>query len=240
MAIKTVKFILLFAITASNINMNVWAERPPKDFLASSQCTAKCLLNSFDVEGCRESCVNSTSTMKIGSCPDEDDNGFDFMMSLRNCSDICHRNDYECPDDFKCCKVSACSYDCRKAEFGDFTKDFQELPCMAENVVLKNEPQFSTVSFNWDMCDEGNAFPYVFSVESRNHLGPTLNISQFGEFRLQKYYVWKKARSPYTTHYHSTVRFKAGRFYQMRIASVNFKGTRGYAYSNPFKLDRGK
>lgn len=241
MAKKSIKFILLFAVFANSIRMNFGAKSNPKDFLVQSQCTARCLEKRRDIPFCRQSCANETSTMKLGGCPEIDDDGIDFMMNLRNCSNTCHENDYECPDDFKCCKVSGCSFDCRKPEFGEFATNYAKQPCMPESAeIVEMEPYESDASFNWKLCDEEVTTPTVFSVESRNHIGPKLNISQFSEFQLHPYHIYgvRGGATSIINRYMSKVRLKGGRFYQFRIASINKEGSRGYAYSNSFILKR--
>lgn len=242
MSVKVLKFVILFAVLVDQ------GLSKAVDNLMVTKCTANCLIRNRDVAGCRAFCKKQMALVKSGDCPEHDLSHFKGKQDLedyfRDCDSTCKKSDFECPELQKCCKMNACSYQCVDPEH-DYQKIANFLPSMPVNVSLECDKKKDRGILRWVLPIYSTAYPILFAVESKNCAGPELNFANMEnetctEFEEHSYELISQSRLYNAAEYRVKVKLRAGRFYQFRIAAVNFKGTLGYIHSSYAKLDRGE
>ncbi|KAJ8310693.1 hypothetical protein KUTeg_012558 [Tegillarca granosa] len=164
---------------------------------------------------------------KSGRCPVQS-NVQNFGVE---CTQEC-RNDGQCPDVNKCCKVG-CGYTCVKPEYSRH----DGLNPVPQNVETIERRQGRAVRVHWDMpMGTNNASrreSTLFVVQMRRTLNSVRGIPIWNEKS-----TWTDVKM---THHHGVVisRVIPGHYYQFRVASVNEHGSKGFSVpSTIFKSSR--
>lgn len=119
------------------------------------------------------------------------------------------------------------------------------LPPVPVHVILRDAGRsIRMAEIQWDLAvEEEDSSATYYVVESRHHIG----IS-FAERKLENDWQNHKATMVYEIkrtgnlkRFVGELKLKPGRWYQVRVAAVNEKGTRGYStISKEFQLSRSK
>lgn len=213
------------------------ANRRHTDNLLIARCRSKCT-NTNDKMMCESTCIRdyleNSSYKKYGDCPRDPQNRLQAI-----CLDTCQSTDYHCPGVEKCCPHS-CGMSCQ-SPIG--LNKVPGLPAVPVYVNLREAGRsIRMAEIHWDVAveeEESSATYYV--VESRHHIG----IS-FAERKMENDWQNHKATMIYEIkragnlrRFVGELKLKPGRWYQVRVAAVNEKGTRGYSVvSKEFQLSR--
>lgn len=202
------------------------------DRLRWAQCYSRCcMMNPNKTENCENFCLKEIVNLKSGFCPKVDMTK-NFINFVRDCNNTCGNDDHKCPGAQKCCKFSSCGWKCHEPIIP--TEGIPQAPYKFR-VVEKNE----MVLVKWEEYVDQLLNFTMYVLESRNHIGVTYNESQMSNFRQHKVlgHAWETLGL--LKKISQIVHIKAGRFYQFRLATVNYLGSLGFQYSNVLKLQRG-
>lgn len=203
-------------------------------------CIKPCDTDTTDILSCSDLCAASqieclvsclfladSDIHKSGRCPVQS-NVQNFGVE---CTQEC-RNDGQCPDVNKCCKVG-CGYTCVKPEYSRH----DGLNPVPQNVKTSERRQGRAVRVHWDMpMGTNNASrreSTLFVVQMRRTLNSVRGIPIWNEKS-----TWTDVKM---THHHGVMisRVIPGHYYQFRVASVNEHGSKGFSVpSTIFKSSR--
>lgn len=213
------------------------ANRRHTDNLLIARCRSKCT-NTNDKMMCESTCIRdyleNSSYKKYGDCPRDPQNRLEAI-----CLDTCQSTDYHCPGVEKCCPHS-CGMSCQNP-IG--LNKVQGLPPVPVHVVLREAGRsIRMAEIQWELTmEEEDSSATYYVVESRHHIG-----INFAERKMENDWQNHKATMVYEIkrtgnlkRFVGELKLKPGRWYQVRVAAVNEKGTRGYsAISKEFQLSR--
>ncbi|XP_001655607.2 anosmin-1 isoform X4 [Aedes aegypti] len=213
------------------------ANRRHTDNLLIARCRSKCT-NTNDKMMCESNCIREyledSSYKKYGDCPKDPQNRLEAI-----CLNTCRSTDYHCPGVQKCCPHS-CGMSCQNP-IG--LSKVRGLPPVPVHVILRDAGRsIRMAEIQWDLAvEEEDSSATYYVVESRHHIG----IS-FAERKLENDWQNHKATMVYEIkrtgnlkRFVGELKLKPGRWYQVRVAAVNEKGTRGYStISKEFQLSR--
>lgn len=211
------------------------ANRRHTDNLLIARCRSKCT-NTNDKMMCESTCIRdyleNSSYKKYGDCPKEPQNCLEAI-----CFNTCQSTDYHCPGVKKCCPHS-CGMSCQ-SPVG--LSKVRGLPPVPVHVILRDAGRsFRMAEIQWDLAvEEEESSVTYYVVESRHHIGVS-----FAERKLENDWQNHKANMIYEIkrtgnlkRFVGELKLKPGRWYQVRVAAVNEKGTRGYStVSKEFQL----
>lgn len=167
---------------------------------------------------------------KYGQCPT-------LEGDTNICYNDCDEKDFRCGGIQKCCAIG-CSNKCMNATKLEEIQ-ITSLPMIPSEVEVKSleDQERKTVQVTWKMLYHNrDAIEYI--IECRVHVGYT-----FAEYKLSEWFVvqpYNLQQSIVRQQLEINIRMKLkiGRWYRIRIASVNANGTRGYSQpSQPFRLN---